>query len=132
SSYAESGRTWHTHCFSVRQDWNTNQKQRRSVMAPEELTILDAQIAALDTETARRVARLVVECGAGIPLPLPAGGGSHGPRRPRASPTCPPSGRRRRASASRRSDHLSLRATEQLRGSSTRRKAGDDLPARDF
>ena len=41
-------------------------------MAPEEFTVLDAQIAALDKESACRVARLVIECGASIPLAMQA------------------------------------------------------------
>ena len=41
-------------------------------MAPEEFTALDAQIAALDNESACRVARLVIECGASIPLAMQA------------------------------------------------------------
>ena len=41
-------------------------------MAPEEFTALDAQIAALDSESACRVARLVIECGASIPLAMQA------------------------------------------------------------
>jgi hypothetical protein len=41
-------------------------------MAPEEFTVLDAQIAALDRESACRVARLVIECGASIPLAMQA------------------------------------------------------------
>ena len=41
-------------------------------MAPEELTALDAQIDALDQESACRVARLVIECGASIPLAMQA------------------------------------------------------------
>ena len=36
----------------------------------EEFTALEAQIEALDTQTACRVARLVVECGASISLAL--------------------------------------------------------------
>jgi hypothetical protein len=39
-------------------------------MAPEEFTALEAQIDALDNESACRVARLVVECGASVPLAL--------------------------------------------------------------
>ena len=41
-------------------------------MAPEEFTTLDAQIDALDKESACRVARLVIECGASIPLAMQA------------------------------------------------------------
>ena len=41
-------------------------------MAPEELTALEAQIDALDKESACRVARLVIECGASIPLAMQA------------------------------------------------------------
>ena len=41
-------------------------------MAPEEFTALDAQIDALDKESACRVARLVIECGASIPLAMQA------------------------------------------------------------
>ena len=41
-------------------------------MAPEEITALDAQIDALDQESACRVARLVIECGASIPLAMQA------------------------------------------------------------
>jgi hypothetical protein len=41
-------------------------------MAPEEFTALDAQIEALDQESACRVARLVIECGASIPLAMQA------------------------------------------------------------
>jgi hypothetical protein len=41
-------------------------------MAPEEFTALDAQIDALDSESACRVARLVIECGASIPLAMQA------------------------------------------------------------
>jgi hypothetical protein len=39
-------------------------------MAPEEFTALEAQIDALDHESACRVARLVIECGASIPLAM--------------------------------------------------------------
>jgi hypothetical protein len=39
-------------------------------MAPEEFTALEAQIDALDRESACRVARLVIECGASIPLAM--------------------------------------------------------------
>jgi hypothetical protein len=41
-------------------------------MAPEEFTALDAQIDALDKESACRVARLVIECGASISLAMQA------------------------------------------------------------
>ncbi|HET9223068.1 MAG TPA: hypothetical protein VFO07_11215 [Roseiflexaceae bacterium] len=41
-------------------------------MAPEEFTELEAQIDALDQESACRVARLVIECGASIPLAMQA------------------------------------------------------------
>jgi hypothetical protein len=41
-------------------------------MAPEDFRALDAQIDALDSESACRVARLVVECGASIPLAMQA------------------------------------------------------------
>ena len=41
-------------------------------MAPEEFKALDAQIDALDNESACRVARLVVECGASIQLAMQA------------------------------------------------------------
>jgi hypothetical protein len=41
-------------------------------MAPEEFTALEAQIDALDSESACRVARLVIECGASIPLAMQA------------------------------------------------------------
>ena len=41
-------------------------------MAPEEFTALEAQIDALDQESACRVARLVIECGASIPLAMQA------------------------------------------------------------
>jgi hypothetical protein len=39
-------------------------------MAPHELTALEMQVNALDRETARRVARLVLECRASLPLAL--------------------------------------------------------------
>ena len=39
-------------------------------MGSEEHAALEAQVNALDTETARRVARLVLECRASLPLAL--------------------------------------------------------------
>ena len=41
-------------------------------MAPEELTALETQIDGLDKDSACRVARLVIECGASIPLAIQA------------------------------------------------------------
>jgi hypothetical protein len=41
-------------------------------MIPQEIAALEAQVNALDRETARRVARLVLECRVSIPLALSA------------------------------------------------------------
>ena len=41
-------------------------------MAPQEIAALAAQVEELDSETARRVARLVVECNASLRLALSA------------------------------------------------------------
>jgi hypothetical protein len=68
----ESGYTWHTLCCSVWCHDNDTRNERGKTMAPEELTALDAQIDALDQESACRVARLVIECGASIPLAMQA------------------------------------------------------------
>ena len=54
-------------------------------MAPEEFSALDAQIDALDSESACRVARLVIECGASIPLAMQAVADSNARRREAAA-----------------------------------------------
>jgi hypothetical protein len=62
-------------------------------MAPEEFTALETQIDALDSESACRVARLVIECGASIPLAMQAVADADARRKDNAA-------RQRRASGS--------------------------------
>ena len=61
-------------------------------MAPQEIAALAAQVDKLDSETARRVARLVVECNASLPLALSAVQEAN--RATRAQSTPQPAGRR--------------------------------------
>src|SRR5262245_45246725 len=65
-------------------------------MAPEEFTALEAQIEALDNESACRVARLVIECGASIPLAMLAVADANAGRRDVAARQLRPSTPHRR------------------------------------
>jgi hypothetical protein len=66
-------------------------------MAPEEFTALEAQIEALDRESACRVARLVIECGASIPLAILAVADANAWRRDVAAKQRHPTPRQRMA-----------------------------------